>query len=531
MVEPEVSTSWRGHPPPTIVTENFQQIGKVNNKSNCWYYECIHCSTSEGTGPHIKSHDNNPIQHLTNPANCPNVPAAVHNAAQTYLATKSAEVALPNSASVLDSVAMDTGVEGTLESTSHTAGQKPSTGKHSQDSLLGYVNYSPLTKAQHEHMNVKLFCPASCYVLSHSIMASEECWIQLEDIERLKDRKQLIFLIDGWEDKLKQSLYGATAAEVHQFPVVLSLTNLMGHCASADKILEAAVQAFQTMELEDGCNFIALTTDNPMVMQAFWRKFQDKYYWIIALSVNEDRIMFSLSLEDGDHAGFWAHAHSVFNCHFHTMNTNIHLLTLFLHPLCQKLAISQVANGCSFQFMVEAALKIAKQWRWSEALTLSVVHDLKKYYKCSGVFVGGEANALGWWESLPISAEKCPLKIMAITIHFIVSHAADVKSDSSDPDDHLAGPELITDKELVQAFEELKHKSAEALRTVDIDQPEDGSLPTRILDGNLYAWDELDQVDKGLVPRGFREEVTALETASLEGTSWDVSLLMLLEGL
>ena len=261
--------------------------------------------------------------------------------------------------------------------------------------------------------------------------------------------------------------------------------------------------------------------------------------------------------------------------------------------------------------MVEAALKIAKQWRWSEALALSVVHNLKEYYKCSGVFVGGKADALGWWESLPISAEKCPLKIMAITIHSIVPHAADVKcyfsdlggvqsckrcrltgetfqmlskarahysyhlwkmdrtggkpthrkhahmhtqptaridmelaadldrtfswvpplaADSSDPDDHLAGLESITDKELVQAFEELEHEKAEALRTVDIDQPEDGSSP-RILDGNLYAWDELDRVDKRLVPRGFREEVTALETASFKGASWDISSLMLSEGL
>ena len=82
----------------------------------------------------------------------------------------------------------------------------------------------------------------------------------------------------------------------------------------------------------------------------------------------------------------------------------------------------------------------------------------------------------------------------------------------------------------MQAFEELECKKAEALRTVNIDQPEDGSLP-RILDGNLYAWDELNQVDKGLVPRGFREEVTALETASFEGASWDISSLMLSEGL
>ena len=125
------------------------------------------------------------------------------------------------------------------------------------------------------------YSPASRYVLSHSIMASEECRIQLEDIARLKDRKRLTFLIDGWEDKLKRSLYGAIAAEVQQFPVVLSLADLTGHRASSDKILEAAVQALQTMELEDGRNFVALTTDNPTVMQAFRKKFQNKYYWII----------------------------------------------------------------------------------------------------------------------------------------------------------------------------------------------------------------------------------------------------------
>ena len=325
------------------------------------------------------------------------------------------------------------------------------------------------------------------------------------------------------------------------------------------------------------------------------------------------RTMFKLSLEDGDHADFWAHARTVFNRRFHAMDTNIHSLALFLHPLCRKLAISQVANGRSFQFMVETALKIAKQWRWSEALALSTVYDLKEYYKCAGVFVGGEANALGWWESLPISAEKCPLKIMAITIHSIVPHAADVEryfsdlggvqshkrcgltvetfqmlskahahysyhlwkmnriggkpthrkhahmhtqptpgidtelaadlertfswvpplaTDSRDPDDYLAGPESITDEELVAAFDELEREKVEAGSAVDpIAQSDDSSFPW-VLDGNLYAWDELDRVDKGLVPRGFREEVTALETASSEGTtSWDVSSLMLSEGL
>jgi hypothetical protein len=58
------------------------------------------------------------------------------------------------------------------------------------------------------------------------------------------------------------------------------------------------------------------------------------------------------------------------------------LIALALHPLCRKLAISQVANGCLFKIMVEAALDVAKQWRWDEQVAKLLVGDLKEYYKC-----------------------------------------------------------------------------------------------------------------------------------------------------
>ncbi|KAG1855718.1 hypothetical protein DFJ58DRAFT_659773 [Suillus subalutaceus] len=77
--------------------------------------------------------------------------------------------------------------------------------------------------------------------------------------------------------------------------------------------------------------------------------------------------------------------------------------------------------------MVEVALDIAKQWQWSEQLAKMLVADLKEYHKCSGVFSGGQADALDWWETLPVSAERCPLKAFAIIIHSIVPHAADVE--------------------------------------------------------------------------------------------------------
>jgi hypothetical protein len=109
------------------------------------------------------------------------------------------------------------------------------------------------------------------------------------------------------------------------------------------------------------------------------------------------------------------------------MNTMIHSLALFLHPMCRKLAISQVANGRSFEFMVKRALGVVKQWKWKEGDAQKLVENMKQYYQCKGPFTGGQADGLDWWENLPISGESHPLKALAITIFSIVPHAANVE--------------------------------------------------------------------------------------------------------
>jgi hypothetical protein len=76
-------------------------------------------------------------------------------------------------------------------------------------------------------------------------------------------------LLDGWEDKIRRSLYGSLAAEVNQPPVVLNLEDMTGHRGSTDKLCEISVKALERMEIGDGCNIIAATTDNPTVMKAF----------------------------------------------------------------------------------------------------------------------------------------------------------------------------------------------------------------------------------------------------------------------
>ncbi|KIJ05662.1 hypothetical protein PAXINDRAFT_164749 [Paxillus involutus ATCC 200175] len=394
-------------------------------------------------------------------------------------------------------------------------------------------------------------------------MDAELCRVQLEEVARVKERKRLTFLLDGWEDLLKRSLYGALAAEINQYPIILKLADMTGRRGSAEKLLEVSEHALKVMDMEDAKNFIATTTDNPTVMQAFRKKFKDKFYWVLtfpcflhglntligdicshpwmkqqvtkatrivtffngshfwggqlkdeakrqkvtrtlkkncesrwyalilqAISVKEHRQALTivcaqpdaikktdglspvapdviniliktmkplvdtigncesreaslascmlelircakklsqLSLDGSDNTGFWTHAKLVFNRRFHAMNTDHHSLALFLHPMCRKLAISQAANGRNFEFMVRTALSIAKQWRWGEAEAKSLVSNLKEYQKCTAVFAGGQADALDWWECLPVTAKHCPLKAMAIMLHSVVPHAADVE--------------------------------------------------------------------------------------------------------
>jgi len=126
-----------------------------------------------------------------------------------------------------------------------------------------------------------LYTSPSLYVISHSIMDSEAARVHLEELDRVKESKKLTYLIDGWEDLLKRSIYGSVAAEVSKYPTVLSLEDMTGNRATAEGIMTAGEKAMREMDLLSGKIFIAITTDNPTVMQAFQRKFQSKYFWVL----------------------------------------------------------------------------------------------------------------------------------------------------------------------------------------------------------------------------------------------------------
>ncbi len=139
------------------------------------------------------------------------------------------------------------------------------------------------------------------------------------------------------------------------------------------------------------------------------------------------RAFIRIPLEEGHDEPFWTHAKLTFNTRFHAMNTEIHQLALFLHPLCRKLAVSQAASGRNREFMARVALEIAQKWRWSGEKASRLTADIKAYHECQGDFSGGEPDGLRWWEMRPMSSEEHPLKGMAITLFSIVPHAAEVE--------------------------------------------------------------------------------------------------------
>ncbi|KAI6017516.1 hypothetical protein EDC04DRAFT_2902519 [Pisolithus marmoratus] len=196
--------------------------------------------------------------------------------------------------------------QGTSESSSTTASDTivPIRNvKCKTESLLGYVDY-PLSDEQTSlvyfckliaedclrwfiHANIPFFAAnddffhrfldvirpsykaPSQYVLSHNLLDSEAVHVQQEEIDRLKPRKKITLLLDGWEDHLKRSLYGSVAVEINHHPVVLALEDMTGLRGTAENLVAISQKAMDGMEIGDGKNVIAITTDNPTVMQAY----------------------------------------------------------------------------------------------------------------------------------------------------------------------------------------------------------------------------------------------------------------------
>jgi len=111
-------------------------------------------------------------------------------------------------------------------------------------------------------------------------LPAEEARVFKEDLLHLEGRNNLTYLMDGWEDAQKRSIYSSMAAEVSQFPIVLGLEELTGVRATADNLVEVTNRALAKMSVKP-TSFIAACTDNPTTMQAFRKRWTAGHTWII----------------------------------------------------------------------------------------------------------------------------------------------------------------------------------------------------------------------------------------------------------
>ena len=561
-----------GRPISDFITTNFTRGEKVDNKSNWYYWKCNICGDKAGSkGAWIQGRDNNLPNHIAH--GCPDASPDVRREARTFILDKTQ---VPEShrngtstagASALDQIVSIGKRKKHSESLDGYIDYPPTDGQKSQANtrLLQYVICSlfisslsdycrwfihaniPFLTVENPffHQFLDIICPSytapSQYVLWHNLLDAECVCVQQEDIDQLKAHTKLTLLLDGWEDCLKWRLYGSVAVEVNHHPIILALEEMTGVRGSADNLLIVTWKAMDKMEIGDGKSIIAVTIDNPTIMQAYCQNFQKNFPWVLVSSyimkinillnyhrhfhassicslniligeiiaysaikkiiaqtthivsfftmlhywggqlnakakqqgikqhlkqncesqfyalilyclsvltyksshflkpwgyetdwdfisrrplfqlcvwpgaqqqINEEspiasniveiilhqceywkhlerlvkttkplvdaignlescqaslvdcilelihciEYMLQLSLDANDDVGFWQHAKAVFNCHFHVMNTNYHSLALFLHPLCQKLAIIQAASGQSIKFMIKVVL-------------------------------------------------------------------------------------------------------------------------------------------------------------------------------
>ncbi|KAF7372617.1 DUF659 domain-containing protein [Mycena venus] len=297
-----------GRKAPTLYTNHFTHLNKKDDKSGRYNWQCNYCGDdSNGPGASIEGRDNNLPNHLADSRKCQSAPATARAEALRFMADKKKETAPANATqsqpadiAIIDVDAEPTAeltrkkrktVQGTLSSFLDQA--MTTTQKNSADrKLLRYIIHANVAFVNVENPYLADFLrdlrptyeAPGRYALTKDLLDSEAADVFIRESERLKSSKLLTLLEDGWEDRLKRSIYGVLAAAIDTFPIVMSLDDLTGQRGNAVKCLEIAVNSLELMGVPEGRNFIALTTDNPTTMQSFRRLFQKKFFWVLTFA-------------------------------------------------------------------------------------------------------------------------------------------------------------------------------------------------------------------------------------------------------
>ena len=114
------------------------------------------------------------------------------------------------------------------------------------------------------------------------LLPAEEARTFAEDVQQLEGRNNLTYLMVGWDDSQRCSIYSCMIAEVSEFPMVLGLEELTGIQGTADNLVDVANKAI-----------VAVCTDNPAMMLAFRRKWTNQHSWILVCFITLYSIGFS----------------------------------------------------------------------------------------------------------------------------------------------------------------------------------------------------------------------------------------------
>ena len=100
-------------------------------------------------------------------------------------------------------------------------------------------------------------------------------------------------------------------------------------------------------------------------------------------------------------------------------------------------------------------------------------------------------------------------------------------------DDFLAGPESITDEELLEEFNRFEYEIQESESRSAL-QEGTGQYADEVPDvfaGDIIDWNELEKVNKGITPAGFIEEIDVVSRGSQgEAVGWNIDALLTSEG-
>ncbi|KAF9001179.1 hypothetical protein BDQ17DRAFT_1391105 [Cyathus striatus] len=314
-------------------------------------------------------------------------------------------------------------------------------------------------------------------------LPAEEGYAYQEDLKQLENKENLTYLMGGWEDSSQCSVYGCLLAEVGEFSFMIGLKELTGVQATADNLLAVANEALERRSVNAKA-IVAVCTNNPTTMQAFCCKWtvdrnftwilplpcfmhgintvigkilnfppikqliaknvkiirlkknvETQFYAVIlqAISIQEHKqILFKICSQNDAQCSICGLSpikrdvieSKTVTYYFHVMNTDLHWLALFLHPLCCKLAVSSLVHSRMVKDAFSLALDIARKWEWLKAEAEQLVKDIVLYANEEKPFASRLADAKKWWEQI---VGYHLLKGLALKLGAIVPHAVEVE--------------------------------------------------------------------------------------------------------